>query len=89
MRVLIGSEDGCFVKMGVRGMVKVVGLGVALDGDEDEAKRESVEMRKIRESSKEAAIDGLDLRERECVRVKKRGFGLFWILGVCCVVYRR
>ena len=62
MRVLIGSEDGSFVKLGVRGMVKVVGLGVALDGDEDEAKRESVEMRKIRERSNEAAIDGWDLR---------------------------
>ncbi len=54
LRVLMGSKDGCFVKMGERGRVKVVGLG-ALD-DEDEAKRQRV--KKMRERSDSAAMNG-------------------------------
>lgn len=55
MRVLIASEGWCLVKMGERGMVKVVGLGAT--DSEDEAKS-NVGMRNIRERSDEAAMNG-------------------------------
>ena len=55
MRVLIGSEGWFLVKMGERGMVKVVGLRAT--NSEDEAKS-NFEMRNIRERSDEAAMNG-------------------------------
>ena len=55
LRVLIASEGWCLVKMGERGMVKVVGLGAT--DSEDEAKS-NVEMRNQRERSDEAAMNG-------------------------------
>ena len=68
LRVLIGSEGWFLVKMGERGMVKVVGLRAT--NSEDEAKS-NFEMRNIRERSDEAAMYGWDFRERERERERE------------------